>query len=74
MKRYGDNLPSKTPEDLENNSDKTVQYLAGNCAVRQDMVAFLLSTDSPSKPANHKAWNIFSLFRIGQKRIKENGD
>jgi hypothetical protein len=74
MKRYGDNLPSNPLDELENNSDKTVQYLAGNCAVRQDMVAFLISADPPSKPRKHTAWNIFSFFRIGQKKIKENGD
>ena len=70
MKRYGDNLPSNHLEELDNNSGKTVQYLAGNCAVRQDMVAFLIPTDPPRKPRKHKAWNIFFLFRFGQKKVK----
>lgn len=74
MKRYGDNLPSNSLDELENNSDKMVQYLAGNCAVRQDMVAFLISADPPSKPRKHKAWNIFSIFRIRQKKNKESGE
>jgi len=74
MKRYGDNLPSNQLEELENNnSGKTVQYLAGNCAVRQDMVGFLMSADPPSSSKNHKPWNFFSFFRFGRKKIKENG-
>lgn len=73
MKRYGDNLPSNPLDDLENNGDKTVQYLAGNCAVRQDMVAFLMTTNPPSSPKKHKSWNIFSFLRIRKKKINENG-
>ena len=71
MKRYGDNLPSNRPEEAENQNGKTVEYMNGNCAVRQDMVAFLMSTDVPNKS---KTWNIFSFFRFGQKKIKENSD
>jgi hypothetical protein len=74
MKRYGDNLESNSLDELEHTSNQTVQHLAGNCAVRQDMVAFLMPKDSPGKPQKHKAWNIISLFRIGQKKIKGNGD
>ena len=71
MKRYGDNLPSNRLEEAENQNGKAVEYMNGNCAVRQDMVAFLMFTDTPK---NHKTWNIFSFFRFGQKKIKENGD
>ena len=73
MKRYGDNLPSNAQDELENNSGKAVQYLAGNCAVRQDMVGFLMPADPPTNSKNHKSWNIFSFFRFGRKKIKENG-
>ena len=71
MKRYGDNLPSDHLEESESRNGKAVEYMNGNCAVRQDMVAFLMSTDAPNKS---KTWNIFSFLRFGQKKIKENGD
>ncbi len=69
MKRYGDNLPSGCLEASDNQSGKP-KYLPGNCAVRQDMVAFLMPVGVPNK---HKAWNIFSFFRVGQKKIKKRG-
>jgi len=71
MKRYGDNLPSSCLQEFENQNGKAVQYMHGNCAVRQDMVAFLMPVDVPNK---HKAWNIFSFFRFGQKKTKGNGE
>jgi hypothetical protein len=70
MKRYGDNLPSSSLEESEDKREKT-KYIAGNCAVRQDMVSFLVPTaDTPNK---RKGWNLFSLFRFGQKKTKEHG-
>jgi hypothetical protein len=74
MKRYGDNLPSNHSEELESTSGEKIQYLAGNCAVRQDMVSFLMPADSPHQPRKRKAWNIFSFFKFGQKQIPKNGD
>jgi hypothetical protein len=73
MKRYGDNLPIGILEELENSNKKTDLYLAGNCAVRQDMVSFLVPTDAISKSKKSRDWNIFSLFRFRQKKIKERG-
>jgi len=71
MKRYGDNLPSSCMEETESQDGK-VSYLAGNCAVRQDMVAFLMPADVPTVHNKDRSRNIFSLFRFGEKKIKEN--
>ncbi len=64
MKRYGDNLPSDHAEEFENSSCKA-QYMPAGCAVRQDMVAFMMPVDVPN---NHKAWNIFSFSNLGKRR------
>jgi hypothetical protein len=64
MKRYGDNLPSSCLEETESQNGQP-KYLAGNCAVRQDMTAFMMPTDTSN---NHKAWNLFSFFRFGRKK------
>ena len=68
MKRYGDNLPKSTDEELENQPGKNTQFIAGNCAVRQDMVAFLMPADIPN---NRKPKNIFSFFKLEKKKIEE---
>ena len=70
MKRYGDNLPSNRSEesDCQNGNDR---YLAGNCAVRQDMVAFVMPTFVPNQNKKSKR-NLFSLFNLRQERAKEN--
>jgi len=70
MKRYGDNLPSNRLEEAENQNGKAVGYMNGNCAVRQDMVAFLISTDTPK---NRKTWNTFSFLRLDRKKVKGSG-
>ena len=70
MKRYGDNLPSDHLEESEKRNGKAVEYMNGNCAVRQDMVAFLMSTDVPNKS---KTWNIFSFLRLDRKKVKGSG-
>ncbi|MEP7136179.1 MAG: hypothetical protein ABI904_14730 [Chloroflexota bacterium] len=64
MKRYGDNLPNSTDEELENQPDKNIQFMRGNCAVRQDMVSFLMPADAPKK---RKPLKIFSLFKAERK-------
>ncbi|MBK9928084.1 MAG: hypothetical protein IPP66_22670 [Anaerolineales bacterium] len=69
MKRYGDNLPSSCMEETENQSGET-KYLAGNCAVRQDMVAFIMPADASN---NRKTWNLFSLFGFGRKKTNDKG-
>jgi hypothetical protein len=69
MKQYGDNLPSSHLEESENQSSKP-KYLAGNCAVRQDMVAFIIPKDETD---NHKTWNFFSFLKFGQKKTEAKG-
>ena len=68
MKRYGDNLPSNQLDASESESGEQTHYLAGNCAVRQDMVSFLMPAEIPNEP---KPRNIFSFFKLWKK--KENG-
>jgi hypothetical protein len=70
MKRYGDNLPSSHLEESENQNGKAVQYMQVGCAVRQDMVAFIMPADTPKK---QKDRNLLSIFRFGQKKTKEHG-
>ena len=74
MKRYGNNLPSSHLEESENESGENIQYLSGHCAVRQDMMSFLMPTDPPHEPQKQKTWNIFSFFRFRQKHIQNNSD
>ena len=70
MKRYGDNLSSGYLEESEDQNERS-KYIPGNCAVRQDMVAFLMTTNVPNKS---KTRNIFSFFRLGHKKTKENSN
>ena len=49
MRRYGNNLTSNTLDEIDTPGKTKVQNLAGNCAVRQDMVAFLIPVDASVK-------------------------
>jgi hypothetical protein len=70
MKRYGDNLPSKCGDEIEDQRGGAVQVIRGGCGVRYDMLAYLQPADTPRK---RKSLNIFSFFKFAQKKNKENG-
>jgi hypothetical protein len=65
MKRYGDNLPSKCEDEIVNDHCGAVQVIRGSCAVRYEMLDFLMSAEPPKK---QKTSNIFSFFKVGQKK------
>ncbi len=65
MKRYGDNLPCSSLDEFEGQSCKD-QYMLTGCAVRQDMVGFLMPTAETSN--NRKTWNLLSFFQFGRKK------
>jgi len=69
MKRYGNNLPSNIDREEDTWNGTCSQFMLTGCAVRQDMVGFLMPINSPNK---HKTWNIFSFFKFRQKKFKEN--
>jgi hypothetical protein len=70
MKRYGDNLPSSAEAEIQNQHGKDAQFMPSGCAVRQDMVAFVMPAETPNK---RKARNIFSFFKLGTKKTEERG-
>jgi len=74
MKRYGDNLPSSVDAEaeLQNQHGNNIQYMPSGCAVRQDMVAFIMPTDIPIRN-KRKAPNFFFSFKLGAKKVEERG-
>ena len=69
MKRYGDNLPSKCEVEIVNERGGAVQVIRGSCAVRYEMLDFILNTEPPKK---QKTSNIFSFLKFGRKKNDEN--
>ena len=69
MKRYGDNLPSRCEDEIVNERGGAVQVIRGSCAVRYDMLDFILNTEPPKK---RKSLNIFSFLKLGRKKTSEN--
>lgn len=67
MKRYGDNLPSKCEDEIVNERGGAVQVIRGSCAVRYDMLDFILNTEPPKK---RRSLNIFSFLKLGKKKTK----
>lgn len=68
MKRYGDNLPSKCEDEIVNDRGGAVQVIRGSCAVRYDMLDFILNTEPPKK---QKTSSFFSFLKLGRKKNNE---
>jgi len=69
MKRYGDNLPSKCEDEIENDHSGAVQVIRGGCSVRYEMLAYLQPAEPPKK---RKSLNIFSFLKFGRKKTSKN--
>ena len=64
MKRYGDNLPSKDEEQLEDTDSQPMEVLRGGCGVRYEILDFILNND---KPKPNKKSPAFTLFKLKEK-------